>query len=399
MKRFGCILVLFLMAVPAWPARKITVAELTDLLKSLQEQKKGDLEVATALKQVQLSEQLTRSKMNDLAGYAAGPQTTEQFYVLEAGSAVLAPPASDIPSTPAPDAAAQKALLDKVSDYAAKTYSQLPAMTATKTTVRFQDNVEAPGSNSGMVGGAKEVTTGSSLVSPTQYIRYIGSADSRAESLNGVEKPPVKEKGARWGANGQIALFGQEPNLNAVLREAQDGGGLTFLRWETINGKSAAVFSFSVQKKKSHYAVDYCCFPDVTQAGKASFSSAAVGSVSPGGGGGGASGNFQTATDWHNFKAGSVPYHGALYVDPGTGIVVRMVVIAEFKNSDVVHQEDQRIDYLPVTVGDKTLVLPVRKTLNTEVVPTGESGSAGKYTTRRTMLTSEYKDFQLAGSN
>jgi len=29
-------------------------------------------------------------------------------------------------------------------------------------------------------------------------------------------------------------------------------------------------------------------------------------------------------------------------------------------------------------------------------VPTGESGSAGKYTTRRTMLTSEYKDFQLA---
>ena len=62
------------------------------------------------------------------------------------------------------------------------------------------------------------------------------------------------------------------------------------------------------------------------------------------------------------------------------------------------YQEDQRIDYGPVTVGDKTLVLPVRKMLNTEVVPTGESGSAGKYTTRRTLLTSEYKDFQLSGS-
>lgn len=220
MKRFGCILALILMAVPAWPAKKITVAELTNLLKSLQEQKKGDVEVATALKQVQLSEQLTRSKMNDLAGYAAGPQTTEQFYVLEAGSAVLAPPASDIPTTPAPDAAAQKAMLDKVSDYAAKTYSQLPAMTATKTTVRFQDNVEAPGSNSGLVGGAKEVTTGSAFVSPSQYIRYIGSTDSHAESLNGVEKPLAKDK-TRWGANGQIALFGQEPNLSAVLREAQ----------------------------------------------------------------------------------------------------------------------------------------------------------------------------------
>ena len=114
MKRFGCILVLIFMAIPAWPAKKITVAELTDLMKSLQEQKKTDLDIATALKQVQLREQLTRSKMNDLAVYAAGPQTTEQIYVLEAGSAVLSPPASDIPSGPAPDAAAQKALLDKV---------------------------------------------------------------------------------------------------------------------------------------------------------------------------------------------------------------------------------------------------------------------------------------------
>ena len=42
------------------------------------------------------------------------------------------------------------------------------------------------------------------------------------------------------------------------------------------------------------------------------------------------------------------------------------------------------------------MVLPVRKMINTEVVPTGDSGSAGKYTTRRTMLTSEYKDFQSA---
>jgi len=394
MKRFVCILALILIAVPAWPAKKITVAELTDLLKSLQEQKKSDADVAVALKQVQLSEQLTRSTMNDLAGYAPGPQTTEQIYVLEAGSAVLPPPSSDIPSTPAPDAAAQKALLDKASDYVAKTYAQLPPFTATKTTVRFQDNVEAPQSSSGMVGSAKDAST-SGFVSPTQYIRYLGSTESHIESANGVEKPPVKDKSARWGANGQIALLGQEPSLPAVLREAQDSGGFTWVRWENVNGKPAAVFSFAVQKKKSHYAVDYCCFPDVTQAGMAQFSSAAIAGAQ-GSGGGGAKGNFQTATDWHDFKANNLPYHGMLFIDPDTGIVVRMVTIAEFKNSDVVHQEDQRIDYLPVTVGGKTLVLPANKMINTEVVPTGDSGSAGKYTTRRTMLTSEYKDFQLA---
>ena len=382
--------------MPAWPAKKLTVAQLTDLLRSLQQDKKTDQEVATELKQVQLSEELTRTTMNSLAGYAPGTMTTEQIYVLEARSAVLAPPASDIPTTPAPDAAAQKALLDKATNYTSKTYAQLPAITAAKTTVRFQDNVEAPQSSSGMVGSAKDVVTGPGFVSPTQYIHYIGSIESKIEANGGVEKPPAKEKGARWGANGQIALFGQEPNLVAVLREAQDSGGLAWLRWETVNGKPAAVFSFAVQKKKSHYAVDYCCFPDVTQAGMAGFNSAAIAGLS-GSGGGGATGNFQTATDWHDYKANGLPYHGELFIDADTGIVVRMVTIAEFKNTEVVHQEDQRIDYGPVTVGNQTLVLPVRQLIDTEVVPTGDSGSAGKYTTRRTLFTAEYKDFQLAG--
>jgi len=316
--------------------------------------------------------------------------------VLEAGSAILAPPSADIPTTPAPDAAAQKTLLEKDADYADKTYAQLPAITATKTTVRFQDNVEAPGSSSGMVGSAKDNSTGSATQSPQQFIRYIGSTESRVESMNGMEKPPARDK-TRWGANGQIALFGPEPNLNSVLREAQDSGGLTWLRWETVNGKPAAVFSFAVQKKKSHYAVVYCCFPDVTQAGMAQFSSAAIAGAQ-GSGAGGAKGNFQTATDWHDYKANNLPYHGQLFINPETGIVVRMNTMAEFKSTEVVHQEDQRIDYDPVKVGDMMLILPVRKMINTEVVPTGDSGSAGKYTTRRTMLTSEYKDFQLGGA-
>ena len=39
MKRFGCILALLFMAVPVWPVKKVTVADLTEMLKSLQQQK------------------------------------------------------------------------------------------------------------------------------------------------------------------------------------------------------------------------------------------------------------------------------------------------------------------------------------------------------------------------
>jgi hypothetical protein len=392
MKRFGWILLLLMAASPAWAARKITVQQLKDLLASDQQAKKTDAEVAGELKQVVLSEELTGPTMNGLAHYVGGAATTEQIYVLEAKSAVLPPPATDIPSTPAPDAATQKAILDKAIDYAAKTYAQLPSLTATKTTIRFQDNVEAIAASSGMHSGATESgQTDPNLVNASQFVHYINSTQVPVTIHNGIEDNPLAKDKTRWGSNGYIALLGQSPVLSSVLQEAQGAGGLTFLRWESVNGKAAAVFSFSVDKKKTHYAVNYCCFPDVEQAGVATFSSASAGSLN-GGSGGGAKGNFQTTTDYKPYKA-TVPYHGEVFVDPETGIVVRLVTQADFKSSDVVHQEDQRIDFAPVAVAGKTLVLPIKTIVNTEVVPNGDSG-AGKFMLRHTLFTAEYKDYK-----
>jgi hypothetical protein len=398
MKRFGWILVILLMASPAWAAKKVTVQQLKDMLVSLQQAKKADADVANEMKQVELSEELTRSAMNGLVEYVPGPLSTEQIYVLEARSAVLTPPASDLPTAPTPDAAAQKALLDKAADYTTKTYAQLPHLTATKTTIRFQDNMEAVAASSGMHSSAKEMSSNPALVVASQFVHYINSTEAPVDTENGVEKLSTAKDKTPWGANAQIALQEQGPVLSTVLAEAQAAGKINWLRWELVNGKQTAVFAFEVDKKKSHYAVNYCCFPDSEQAGTARFSGQ-MGTGAPGGaagGGGGAKGNFQTNTSWKNFKA-TVPYHGELFLDQDTGIVVRLISEAEFKSSDVVHQEDQRIDYGPVKVGDKTLVLPIKTVINTEVVPNGDSG-AGKYSTRHTLFTSEYKDYQPGGA-
>jgi hypothetical protein len=194
-----------------------------------------------------------------------------------------------------------------------------------------------------------------------------------------------------------IALEEPDPSLVNVFQEAQGVGDIKWLRWEILNGKQTAVYSFDVPKKKAHMAINVCCFPDVDQAGSVHFTSAATGSLN-GGSGGGAKGNFQTTTNWHNYKA-SVPYHGEFFVDPDSGIVVRMITIAELKPTEVVHQVDTRIDYAPVNVGGgKTLVLPVKTITNTEVVPNGDSGSAGKYSTRTTLFTSEYKNYEVGGT-
>ncbi len=403
MKRFGWILVLLMLASPAWAARKVTVQQLHELLISLQQAKKSDADVASALMQIKLSEELTRTALNSLVSYVPGPLSTEQVYILEAESAILAPPASDLPPDAAPDAAAQKAILDKAVDYASKIYAQLPHLTASKTTLRFQDNMDTIGDCSGLVGCAGNgVNLSFGLSSSAAFLHFINSSETQVTSDHGVEKLPQEKDKTRWGANRMIKLFEPGPSLGAVLQEAQATGSMQWLRWELVNGKRAAVYSFNVGKKDSRMAVDVCCFPNVTSTGIARFyngmdASIIAGSEAAPGGASGVVGNFQTNTDWHHYKA-TVPYHGELFIDPDSGIVVRMITEAEFKASEVVHQIDTRLDYGPVTVGGKLLILPVRTILNTEVVPNGDSG-ARRYSTRHTLFTSEYKNYQPAGAH
>jgi hypothetical protein len=394
MKRTGCIALLLLASIPAWSAKKMNVGELKDLLMALHQQSKSDAEVADALKQVQLTEELTRTMMNNLAATVPGPLSTEQIYVLEARSAMLAPPAADLPATPAPDAPAQQALLAKAEAYATKTYTQLPAISATRTTLRFQDNVQALAASSGLQNSATEITTGSGSVNPNQFVRYMNATDTAISTERGEEK--LAEDKTRWGANGMIALTQPDPNLARVWADARDAGTLKWVRWELVNGKAAGVFSFEVPKKKTHLAVIVCCFPKIDQTGSIRFTSASgAGSTTPGAAGG-AKGNFQTNTEYDPYKT-IAPYHGEFFIDPDTGIVVRMITQVELKPSEVVHQVDTRIDYGPVTVGDKSLVLPVKTVVNTEVVPYGDSGG-GSFHTRCTLFTSEYKNQQLAGA-
>jgi hypothetical protein len=395
MKRLGWILLA--LTAPAWGARAITVGQLEDMLRSMAQQKKSDTEVAQALKQVELNQELTRSTMNSLVSYVPGPLSTEQIYVLEARSADLIPPETDLPTNSAPDAAGQKAILDKTATYLTQTYEKLPSLTATKTTLRFQDNMEALAASSGLQGGARDVVTGTGFSDPAAYVHFINSTEAQVASLHGAERLPVEKTKTAWGANKMIAIQEPDPSLGTVWREAQVAGTLVWLRWERIYGKPTAVFAFSVPAKKSRLSVNICCFPDVKQTGVANFyTSTTAATLGGGASGGGASGNFQTSTNWHNFKA-TTPYHGELFVDPDSGIVVRMIVEAEFKPTDVVHRQNLRVDYAPMSIGGRTLVVPAKSYVNTEVVPNGDSGAA-RYSTRCTLFTSEYKDYALAGA-
>ena len=397
MKYIVCIWALVLAGTNCWCAKKLTVDQVEDLLRSMHQEKRSDTEIATALKQVELSQELTRGRMNGLIRFAPGPLSTEQVYVLEAESATLVPPESDLPSTSAPDDVAQKAMLDKAAAYVDNAYEQLPGLTATRISLRFQDNVEALAAASGLQGGAKDVVVGSGFSNPASFVHFIKSSETQIVSVGGSEKPPEQKDTTPWGANKMIALMEPIPALTEVFHDAQSAGELHWLRWESIGGIPAAVFAFDVPRKKTHLDVHICCFPNINQAGIATFYTALTAPALSDGGAsnsGGVAGNFQTRTEWHDYNT-TAPYHGELFIDPQTGVVVRMILAAELKPSDVVHTFGARVDFGPIRVTNRVYVVPVKSYVDTLVVPNGDSGAA-TYTTRRTLFTSEYKDYELS---
>jgi len=387
MKYLGWIILLSLIAPSAWSAsnKKISVEELRSLLTTLQQEKKNDEETATQLKQTDLTEQLTAATINTMAPLISGPLSTEQMYVLEARSSMLPPPASDIPTAAAPDAATQQAMLAKAQDYVSKSYAQLPHLTASRMTARFQDGLVTPPTYSSIQGGIADNKDPVFEQSKT-WVRLMNTKADTIESENGIEKIDKNDKSVKtqWGPNGQAASIGQPLTLNSAMQEIASNGNPKWLRWQSINDKQIAVYSFAVEKKKTHFSILYCCFPQTDTTGTTHVDS-------PISAGANIPGNMQNNVQWGSFKASS-GYHGELFLDPDTGTVLRLITEADFKPSDFVHHEAVRTDFAPMTVGGKTLIVPIRSFNVAEIVPNGDANAA-RFTIRHQFVTQDYKDY------
>jgi len=365
--------ILWMATAPVFAGTKITVAQLDSTLADMHQQGRTDDAVATKLKDLELTEELAPSVMNSFVKYQPGPQSIVQIRVLALQSAMLPPPAAEIPASPAPDEATQAAIIARAVDYAATQYSHLPSFTAEKSTLRYQNGEEYIRTNNGV--GSQMGDSNLGLNKPDPYLRFLGQHSVKITSQYGIELAPANvKKQDPASQNGQISQGGSGPILSTILLDAAQGK-LSWLRWEKIDGKQIAVFSFSVDRAKSHYQVDYCCFPKTENVGS-HFRL-----------------NYATNTLFVDFKT-TPGYHGEFFVDPETGTVARMITQAEFKPTDLVQREDSRIDYTRTMIDGKLYVVPTRTVLLTTVIPNGDSYRA--YSARQTLFDISYAKYAPA---
>jgi len=149
--RWLILLVLLASLAPiAGASKRVTVTQLEQALTAAHAAHRPDAEIARQIGGLELSERLTEATLNRLAAYLdAGSQAGLALQLLADQSAFLDPPASELPSTAAPDDAAQQRMIEAARSYVAKTVPQLPNLFAIRITNRYDDRPQESAKGAG----------------------------------------------------------------------------------------------------------------------------------------------------------------------------------------------------------------------------------------------------------
>jgi hypothetical protein len=308
--------------------------------------------VAPQIDAVELSERLTTGTLARLnKKFPFGPETQRALELLADRSAFLDPPASELPAIAAPDEDYQKLMLKEARGFGLQVLLELPNFSATRTTVRFDNDPQA------LKGFAWTAGPGLHLAGvSTRQISFIDGREL-AEPNPAQAASPVAVVAQPQGAipalppslavmpSSQFAQadsgleshgeFGAE--LAIILTDTLNGT-MTFHHWEQRGTGKLAVFHYAVPAPASHYEIHYTSVYK-----KKPFS------ASPG-------------------------YHGSISIDPASGAILRVTLQADYAKTDPVNNIASVIEYGPVVLGDRRSLCPIRSlAFLTEVMPNRKS--------------------------
>lgn len=314
---FMVLLALPVLAVNANAASKATAAQLEQTLAAAHGA--PDAKVAEQLSGLELTERLSASRFARLKAELPGEQARQALVALADSAEFLNLPAAEIPSTAAPDFAAQRKIMSLVVSYTTKSVHELPNFFATRETSRFEDRPQ--------------------VVFGYLPLHFVGKSSKSVVFRDGqemVEVPAVKSGKSSAMEQGLISWGEFGPILSTVLLDAA-GSKLAWSHWEQGAGGPVAVFGYVVPDPKSHYWVKFCCNTE--------------------GEGAKSLGNPDKDMQISRERAG---YHGEIAVDPATGAILRMTVDAELPLSEKLTRAAIMVEYGAVEIGGKSYICPRR---------------------------------------
>lgn len=318
---------LVLSSAPAFAGKRVTVEQLSHEIAS--SSKKKDAKVADRLNNLQLTERLSAAKLADFESALPGPDSRRALVALADQSEFLDPPAAEMPNQPAPTVEQQRAIVAKTVDYAVAALHRLPNLFARRDTIRYEDTPP------------RLRTDGVNAMVPYQPLHPVSRSVATVLYRNGQEVVQQQTGGQTESTpvTTGLSTFGEFGPIFSVVFGDLPKGNLTWGHWEKGPAGPVTVFHFAVPRAVSHYQVEFCCI-----AGRV-------------------------------FKQFSA-YHGELTVDPSTGTILRLMLIADLSKGDPISKADLMEEYGPVALGGNTYFCPIRS-ISISVAPMEGTGHAG----------------------
>lgn len=335
-------------------AKSVTVGQLDQLLDTLRG--KSDGKVAQELQDLELTERVSPARLAHWEGEFPGAKTHEALTKLADLAAFLDPPAGDVVPIPGPDSATQERMLELASEYVKNTTTRLPNFTATRVTTHFEDTPAQQSiyaSRMNVLGSGTRGMRGTGItVNSTEYksLHSTGSSSTTVAYQDGYEVHDTDAEPGKRPSRPSTSLttngeFG--PILSRVMGDAMRSE-VTWQRWEQGASEPVAVFRYVVPGEQSNFLVG------IPAEGK-------IEDVYPG-------------------------YHGEIAIDPATGAILRISVVAELPAPYDAMQTAILVEYAPVTIGERSYICPVRGVAFSKVPtangPAASQGSANDVQTQ-----------------
>lgn len=296
------------LALPA--ETRLTVDQLTKFLQSAVDLKQPDKEVAKYLRRQSLSERLDDRTIEDLQSLGVGPRTLEALQELRDKSKALpAPPPTaaakeppPVAPLPPPPPEEQRKIIDQAREYALNYSKNLPNFICTQVTRRYIDP-------NGLEFWALQDTL-------TARLSYFEQKEDYQLVL--VNNRALAGDKPYYSVGGAIS----SGEFGSLMKEVFERGSETDFRWERwgkLRGRVAHVYAYRVPQNRSKWSIRYEEKDQVT----------------PG-------------------------YHGLIYVDRDTGMVLRVTLEADVPSSFPVQQVVQRLDYDLQPIGPQEYMLPLK---------------------------------------
>lgn len=344
--------IIFLATPAALAQTYMTVAEMEQELTALARQRED--EAAPQLARFQLTQRLSPSRLFRWESQFKGGLARQILLCISDASSVYDPPASELPSAPAPDQPTKDAILQRARQYVRTMRPRLPNFSAARGTVSYEistlDQIKAEEYELQFLELTQEKLGFRSLgtVDSSRQLFLEGESEELVTYRDGSEVqslPETRSKHRRLVPRGLTSAGEFGPILSLVDKDTADGS-IAWDHWEQGPSGLLAVYRYSVPADKSHFAI---VLPTQSVPG----------------------------LSYEQHPA----YHGEIAVEPATDSVMRIVIEAdspaEGSGSGTTVPAAMVVEYAPVEIGGKDYICPVHAVSINRVIDEGAQNTPG----------------------